>query len=153
VSRRWVLRLARGTLVLLSIPALAAGVAYFLVYFWMLPYFDDVAPGSLEWYIALPRYLTAAPTLAACNEPRYSLHFIDGLKPGDAIVAFQTRASAAELRAAYARELTACRPQPGVPHDTGGWGFLCDGSWYDRVLLSLAPGEGCRRARITFEFY
>jgi hypothetical protein len=149
MDRRWVLRLAGGVLVLLSIPVLAAA----FVYFWMLPYFDDVAPGSLEWYLVLPGYLTAAPTPEACGEPRYGLHFIDGLKPGDATVAFLTRASAAGLRAAYARELAACRPEPDVPEDAGGWGFRCGSSEYYRVILQLYPGDGCRRALITFLFH
>jgi len=113
----------------------------------LFPDIDDAAPGSLAWYLVLPRFLTAAPTPAACGEPRYALHFIDGEKPQSASVKFQTRASLAELRTAYARELTACAPEAGAAE---GRRFQCDRSQYDTVVLSLDPGDGCRRAQITF---
>jgi hypothetical protein len=50
--------------VLFCIPALVCAA----VYFWMLPCFDDAAPGSLAWYLALPGYLTAAPTPADADK-------------------------------------------------------------------------------------
>jgi hypothetical protein len=131
-----------GALVLLAALALIPVLEYFL-----LPDIYDAAPGSLAWHLVLPRFLTAAPTPAACGEPRYDLHFIDGEKPQSATVKFQTRASPSELRAAYSRELAACRPERS---EADGSRFQCDGSQYHTVILSLNPGDGCRRARITF---
>jgi hypothetical protein len=139
-GRRWVLWSVAGALIL-SVALVIVVLAWL-----MFPDFDDAAPGSLAWY-QLPGFVTAAPTPAACGEPRYGLHFLDGEKPQSATVRFQTRASPAELRAAYARVLAACRPDPGVP---GGDRFQCDGRDYHTVILSLAPGEGCRQAGITF---
>jgi hypothetical protein len=113
--------------------------------------FEDVAPGSLAWHLVLPGFLTAAPLPAACGEPHYYSHPIDGLKPGEDSVTFQTQASLAGLRAAYARELAACRP---VVEDGSGFRFECNRSAdYEAVILSLDPGDGCRRARIAFLVY
>jgi hypothetical protein len=148
--RRWmvacVVRPVAWAPVWLSLLALV--VAYLAVL--IFPDIDDASPGSLAWYFALPWYLTAAPTPAACDMPRYGLHFIDGLKPGQASVTFQTRASPGELRAAYSRELAGC--QSDSKNDGR---FECDGAGhgYNAVMLGREPGDGCRHALIVFLIY
>jgi hypothetical protein len=144
-GRRRVLRSIAGVLVVLSAVVLAGAAVLWL----LLPDFDDAAPGSLGWY-QMPGFATAAPTPAACGEPRYALHSIDGEKPQNAIVRFQTRASLAQLRTAYAGVLAVCQPDPRAP---GSDRYECDNSrGYHTVLLSLDPGPDgqCRAARIAF---
>jgi hypothetical protein len=135
---------AGGALVLF----LLAAAGPFLLFLLLFRDFEDVRPGSLAWHLVLPGFLTSAPLPAECGEPHYYAYPLDGLKPQEESVSFQTRASLAELRAAYARQLAACRP---VIEDGSGFRFECGrGADYDAVILSLDPGDGCRRARLSF---
>jgi len=111
----------------------------------LFPTVEGATRGSLAWYLVLPGFLSDAPTPEACGIPRYAMTPIDGASPQTASVAFDTTAPRERIAAAYATLLASC-----VASDAQGVRFDCRDRRYHAVVFFRDPGEGCRRARVTF---
>jgi hypothetical protein len=144
----------RRPVAIFALLAALAGIFLFLAWFAV---FDGggIRRGDLAYAVFIPSEVRRLPALAACSEPLYASTTNDSLEAEVIRMEFQSHSDAAELVAAYKREIASWTCDRLAPAVIGSSVlFRCSKPDVEVTLVVADRGEdaNCRRVMLEFRF-